>query len=194
MIDYLWFTDGRPTTRQGVTREREQQNMSETEEQFLIRMKELAPKRGYSWVERIPEEDLARAETMLGFPLPSLLRRIYLEVGDGAFGLSPLYMENFNGLNEMPLVDSYLGLRSEKGSDKNEERIWPEKLLIIYDWGCNIYSCLDCAHPEYRVLRNDNNEDLDAYAIEAPSFEQWLQAVLDDTLNFDWDTAEKITL
>lgn len=167
--------------------------MSEAEERLLTRMKELAPQRGYTWVERIPEEELARAEAMLGFPLPSLLRRIYLEVGDGAFGLSPLYLESLNGLCDMPLIDSYVGLRSERGGDENGERIWPEKLLIIYDWGCNIYSCLDCAHPEQRVLRNDNNRDPDAYAIEAPSFQQWLQAVLDGTLHFDWDTAEKVT-
>ena len=167
--------------------------MSEAEERLLTRMKELTPKRGDTWVERIPEEELARAEAMLGFPLPSLLRRIYLEVGDGAFGLSPLYLESFNGLCDMPLIDSYVGLRSERGGDENGERIWPEKLLIIYDWGCNIYSCLDCAHPEQRVLRNDNNRDPDAYAIETPSFQQWLQAVLDGTQHFDWDTAEKVT-
>jgi hypothetical protein len=42
---------------------------------------------------------------------------------------------------------------------------------------------------------NDNNKDLHAYALEAPSFQQWLQALLDDTLylHFDWDTAEKVT-
>ncbi len=168
--------------------------MSEAEEQLLTRMKELAPKKGYSWVECIPEEEMARAEVKLGFALPSLLRRIYLEVGDGAFGLSPLYLERFNGLCDMALIDSYVGLRSESGEDEHEERIWPEKLLIIYDWGCNIYSCLDCAHSEHRVLRNDNNRDSDVYALEAPSFQQWLQAVLDGMLHFDWDTAEKVTL
>ena len=66
--------------------------MSEAEERLLTRMKELAPKRGYTWVECIPEEELARAEAMLGFPLPSLLRRIYLEVGDGVLAFSPLYL------------------------------------------------------------------------------------------------------
>jgi hypothetical protein len=167
--------------------------MSEAEERLVSRMKELAPQRGYSWVERLPEEELARAEALLGFPLPLLLRRVYLEVGDGAFGLSPLYEERSNGL-EMPLVDSYLELRSDQEGEAHGERIWPENLLIMYDWGCNIYSCLDCAHPEYRVLRNDNNRDSDAYALEAPSLQQWLQALLDDTLHFDWDTAEKVTL
>jgi hypothetical protein len=166
--------------------------MSEAEERLLARMRELAPQRGYAWVECLPPDDLARAEAMLGFSLPSLLRRSYLEVGDGAFGLSPLFQEGFNGLCEMPLVDSYLGLRA-RGWDEHGGHSWPEKLLIIYDWGCNIYSCLDCAHPEHRVVRNDNNRDPDVYALEAPSFQQWLQAFLDGTLHFDWDAAEKVT-
>lgn len=167
--------------------------MREAEERLVTQMKELAPQRGYSWVERFPEAKLARAEALLGFPLPPLLRRVYLEVGEGAFGLSPLYAERSHRL-EMPLVDSYLELRSDQGGGAHGERRWPEKLLIMYDWGCNIYSCLDCTHPEYRVLRNDNNRDHDAYALETPSIQQWLQALLDDTLHFDWDTAEKVTL
>ena len=176
-----------------MTRQKLKNKREKADERLLTRMKELAPKRGYSWVERLPEEELAQAEAMLGFPLPSLLRRIYLEVGNGAFGLSPLSMESFNGLSEMALIDSYVGLRAEQGSDENGERMWPENLLIIYDWGCNIYSCLDCAHPAHRVVRNDNNRDHDAYVLEAPSFQQWLQALLDDTLHFDWDTAETVT-
>jgi hypothetical protein len=41
----------------------------------------------------------------------------------------------------------------------------------------------------------DNNKDLKAYALEAPSFQQWLQALLDGTLDshFAWETAEKVT-
>lgn len=166
--------------------------MGEAEEQLLIRMRELAPKSGYAWVECLPEEELVRAEAMLGFPLPSLLRRSYLEVGEGAFGLSPLFLDHSCGL-EMPLVDSYVELRSESGGNAKREDQWPEKLLIVYDWGCNMYLCVDCAHPEQRVLRNDNNRDPDVYTFEAPSLQQWLQALLDDTLHFDWDTAEKVT-
>jgi hypothetical protein len=117
--------------------------MSEAEERLLTRMKELAPQRGYSWVGRLPEAELARVEAMLGFPLPPLLRRVYLEVGEGTFGLSPLYAERSNSL-AMPLVDSYLELRSDQEGGAHRERRWPENLLIMYQWGCNIYSCLDC--------------------------------------------------
>jgi len=176
--------------------------MSENEDQLIAQMKRLLLVRGYQWVERAREEDVAQAEAKLGFSLPSLLRRIYLEVGDGAFGLSPLNREDFNGLCEEDLVDGYLQRRSltqeaiDLAWEQDEEKpfIWPEKLLMIYDWGCNIYSCLDCSHPENRVLRNDNNLSWAACAIESPSFQQWVQAWLNGTLEFDWNKAEKVTL
>jgi hypothetical protein len=165
--------------------------MSETEERLLTYMKELTKEGGYAWPVCVPEEELVRAEAMLGFPLPSLLRGIYLEVGNRAFGLSPLY-ELPHDL-ALPLVESYIELRSEPGGGENGYVPWPEKLLIIYDYGCNIYSCLDCAHPGHRILQYDSSKDLTGFALEAPSFRQWLQALLDGTQQFDWDTAEKVT-
>lgn len=154
-------------------------------------MKKLTSERRHTWAARVSEEELIRAEATLGFSFPSFLRRIYSEVGNGAFGLSPLY-ERCDEL-AMPLIDSYVGLRSESGGNEHEERIWPEKLLIMYDHGCNSYSCIDCAHPAHRVLMNDNSRDPNMYVLEAPSFEQWLQTLLDGTLfsPFDWDAAEK---
>jgi len=54
----------------------------------------------------------------------------------------------FNGLCEEDLVDGYLQRRSltqeaiDLAWEQDEEKpfVWPEKLLMIYDWGCNIYS------------------------------------------------------
>jgi hypothetical protein len=184
---------GKECCEQNSTIYKYKNQMSEAEEQLLTCLKDLAQKKKDTRAQQISEADLVRAEAMLGFPLPSLLRRIYLEVGNGAFNLSPLY-ESVHDLR-IPLVDSYVRLRSESRDDENGERRWPEKLLIIYDHGCNIYSCLDCVHPDYRVLMKDNNKDLNAYALEAPSFQQWLQALLDNTLDshFAWETAEKVT-
>ncbi len=176
--------------------------MSQHEDKLIAHMKELlATDERWNWVEPCTEEDLARAEAELDFPLPSLLRRIYLEVGDGAFGLSPLYTEDFNGICEIDLVTSYLEMQPQpckevyalEAMHEEDPPFWPEKLLIIADWGCCMYSCLDCAHPENRILRNDNNISYDCYAVEAPSFAQWLQAYLDGTLKFDWEKTEHIT-
>ena len=175
--------------------------MSQYEDQLIAQMKELLLNDGNEWVECVPEEDISQAEAQLGFSLPPLLRRIYLEIGDGAFGLSPLNIEDFSGFANYGLVDSYLSWRPQTqdeidrnwaGSD-DKPSIWPEKLLVIYDYGCNMYSCLDCAHPENRILRYDANISLSTYAVEAPSFLQWLQACFDGTFNFDWDKTEKVS-
>jgi SMI1 / KNR4 family (SUKH-1) len=175
--------------------------MSQNEDQLIAQMRALLPTSGYHWVERVSEEDVAQAEAKLGFPLPSLLKRIYLEVGNGAFGFSPLDGEGLNGMDEEGLVDDYLQRRSLSQEDidlnweQHEEKpfLWPEKLLPIYDSGCNIYSCIDCSHPENRVLRYDPNISFASCAIEAPSLQQWLEAILDGTFNFQWSIAEKLT-
>lgn len=73
--------------------------------------------------------------------------------------------------------------------------VLPEKLLSICEWGCNIYSCIDCSKPEYPVLRNDNNVSFRTFALEAPSLHEWLESWLDgkDLFWLDWDKAEKVT-
>lgn len=162
--------------------------MNEAEERLLTHMKELTLTKGHRWGACFSEEDMERAEAMIGFPLSPLLRRIYLEVGNKAFGLSPLY--EISRDQAMPLVESYVGLRSEPGGGENGDKPWPEKLLIIYDHGCNTYSCLDCAHPEYRVL--ECYGDVTCFAVEAPSFQQWLEGLLDGGVWLDWDAAEKV--
>jgi hypothetical protein len=152
----------------------------------------------------VSQEELAKAESMLGFELPFLLKRIYLEVGDGGFGLAYGLFKLSDERNKHRLetiVQSYLGMRSMTQEDidaewENEDEkpiLWPEKLLMICDWGCNIYSHVDCASPECRVLRSDSNISLSQFALESPSLYQWLEDWLNQTFHFDWDTAEKIT-
>lgn len=194
--------------------------MQEQREQRLIeRLKEIIqtgchatgeptwrPQRNWS---PVTEEELAQAETQLGFPLPRLLRRIYLEVGNGGFG--PGY--GLLPLNELPpnvgpdtasLVAEYQGMRAFSQQDieeyfaEDEEKptLWPEHVLILCDWGCNIYSCLDCSPPELPIFRMDSNENfLVEWALEAPSLQQWLERWIDGTLaRLDWEQAIKVSV
>jgi SMI1/KNR4 family protein SUKH-1 len=157
----------------------------------------------------VTEEELVQAETQLGFVLPSLLRRIYREVGNGGFG--PGY--GLLPLNELPpnggddttsLVAEYQGMKSFSQQDidayfaEEEEKpaLWPERVLILCDWGCNIYSCLDCSSSELPIFRMDSNENfLVEWAIEAPSLHQWLERWIDGTLaRLDWDQATKVSV
>jgi SMI1 / KNR4 family (SUKH-1) len=157
----------------------------------------------------VTEDELVQAETQLGFGLSSLLRRIYLEVGNGGFG--PGY--GLLPLNEIPpnavsstasLVAEYQGMRSFSQKDieeyfaEEEEKpaLWPERVLILCDWGCNIYSCLDCSSSELPIFRMDSNENfLVEWTIEASSFHQWLEMWIDGTLaRLDWDQATKVSV
>jgi len=77
-------------------------------------------------------ETIATAEEDLGFPLEPFLRRVYAEVVGGGigpgYGLLPL-----SGQESLPVV--YREFRAHG---------WPEKLLPAWDWGCAIWSCVDC--------------------------------------------------
>jgi len=80
-------------------------------------------------------EEIASTETALGFRIPPLLRRIYLEVADGGFGPAYGFYPLRPGQKET-LVEA----RNKLAADP----AWPRLLLPICDWGCAIWSCLDC--------------------------------------------------
>jgi len=100
-------------------------------------------------------DQVALAETRLGFLLPDLLREIYTKVGNGGFG--PGYgLIGLNGgatdrvgTDERNLIQCYESRRFDPD--------WPEKLLPICTWGCAIYSCLDCSRPGVPVISYDPN-------------------------------------
>ena len=157
----------------------------------------------------VTEAEILEAEARLGFPLPPLFRRLYLEVSNGDFGPGlmmlvngPLTPESWGA--DYSIVSWYVGLRSTTQEEldarygtEEEDRpmVLPEKILFIADWGCSIYSCVDCSKPECPVLRNDNNESFRTFAIEAPSLHEWLEEWLNRKQVFwlDWEKAEKVT-
>lgn len=153
-------------------------------------------------------EDLIQAEEQIGFEMPTFLKRLYLEVGNGGFGpgygLLPLNEHHTSSNTRADtLVANYLGMKSfsQKDIDKYwaddevKPALWPERVLIICDWECNIYSCLNCTLPDLIILRMDNNLNfLVEWAFEAPSIHQWLEDWLDEKLPFDldWEKAVKV--
>jgi hypothetical protein len=65
---------------------------------------------------------------------------------------------------------------------------WPERLLPLGDWGCHIYSCLDCTTEEGRILRCapgdfDPESGVDSFEaisrFETASIREWLLPWLD---------------
>ncbi len=175
--------------------------LNQDEQALVERVKSLVltvPLRSASHAPPVSESDLVRAEALLGFRLPPLLRQLYLHVGNGGYGpgygLYPLdNAEDPQALRSDSLLTTSLALRSmtpeefvrywKHGGEQDEMELnaWPAHVLEVCDWGCNIYSYLDCSQPGYPVLRLDHNIVVRRFALEAVSFRQWLETWLDHT-------------
>lgn len=97
------------------------------------------------------KQRIAKAEAALGFEIPSLLKRIYLQVSNGISASGSIY--GIGGGHEGSggtLVSSHLDLKAAfEYLDKGDE--WEPGLLPICDWGCAICSCVDCSDPSFPV-------------------------------------------
>jgi len=100
---------------------------------------------------------LQRAERALGFELPELLREVYLKVANGGFG--PSYglvgMEGGCQLDKCTLETCYLDMF--KLTRENPAWKWPERLLPIANYGCGMWSCVDCTYKRLPMLLWDPN-------------------------------------
>lgn len=125
----------------------------------------------------VSDQELAEAERILGFALPTEVRRLYGEVANGGFGpeyfLFPLMGEGSTAVTE------YGTLR------ESPSEFWPRGVLPILDWGCGMYGAVDCLRPDAPVLLFDPNADTgdaaDAWFQDSPSLTQWLVSWLDGT-------------
>lgn len=157
----------------------------------------------------VTERELVQAETLLGFRLPALLRRIYREVGNGGFGpgygLLPLHkIPPGAGPDPTSLVAEYQGMRSFSQKDldthyaqeKVKPALWPQGVLILCDWGCNINSCLDCSSSTLPIYRMDSNINfMVEWALEAPSLFDWVEAWIEvGPALLDWEQAPKVAV
>jgi hypothetical protein len=131
------------------------------------------------------EAAIRAAEAELGLRLPSLLRDIYKQVGNGGFG--PGY-----GLLGVPggatddlgnnIVDLYHWYR--KGDPTDPHWRWPASLVPICHLGCAMYACVDCNEDAGRMIwfepnLNEEGEPWDSSFISlADSLEIWLDGWL----------------
>lgn len=118
--------------------------------------------------------DVAKAEADLGFPLPNLLKRLYVEVSNGIAGFGYEIMGLHGGCDSDSgtLVEAYLSFRAP---GESETTAWREGLLPFCNWGCAIYSCVDCADPAHPVFTyEDSGVWPERYGLSG-FFEMWLQ-------------------
>jgi SMI1 / KNR4 family (SUKH-1) len=168
------------------------------------------PAAEYAWHRPVvpppaPEDDVVRAEAQLGFALPPFLRRLYLEVGNGGFGpgygLFPLDTAS-DSLDSLVTAYTVMRAMSQQDIDENWESdedkpsLWPSRVLMICDWGCNIYTLVNCDAPDLPVLRMDSNASFGEWVIESLSLQHWLAAWLDGEplFSLNWDHAPKVAV
>ncbi|MEU8252223.1 SMI1/KNR4 family protein [Nonomuraea sp. NPDC048916] len=127
-------------------------------------------------------EEVAQAESILGFRLPPVLVRLYREVANGGFGpdyqLFPLLGEGRTAVNV------YREERSTVDPDK-EATHWPADVLPVLDWGCGMFAAVDCRSPEGAVLLFEpngiDNEWHHAWYVDSESLAGWLETWLSET-------------
>ena len=129
-----------------------------------------------------PLNVVREAQQRFGFPLPTLLVRLWSEVANG--GIGPGY--GIYGLKggmtdeglDLPLPDLYLEYRVtpywiELVGEESASRSFP-----ICDWGCCIGSVLDCTLPEGNmILITDKGERIDQGVSFARWIEDWLNGI-----------------
>jgi hypothetical protein len=134
-------------------------------------------------------QDIEGAERMLGFSFPSVVRRMYAEIGNGSWG--PFYgFYPIPTQGAKPTEDDLVGFYLECTSDEHvlEEPLvnWPRGIVMVLGRGCVDYELCDFIKPPHAVysLSGDtwlpNTPVLDALALVADSIEdrleQWLQS------------------
>lgn len=137
----------------------------------------------------LSEHQCIAAERSLGFRLPSLVRQLYMTIGDGGFGPADGMYGLFHA-HEIHGDRTLLSLHREMTVDAAQafEDLeiatwhWPQHLLLLCDWTSGT-SCIDCSSEEAPILRwvpdGDPSTPMDDILIpEAPSLRHWLSAWL----------------
>ena len=134
----------------------------------------------------VNETEIKKAETELGFPIPTLLKHLYLEVGNGGFG--PGY--GILGLDGGHTTDGGLSIVKNyelfcQSDPQDPSWSWPQGLLPFCHWGCGIYSCASSLEPAFPVKWFDPNGRGpaglpwdSAFSPNRPSFMDWIEAWL----------------
>lgn len=140
------------------------------------------------WIEPLPplrpapSAAVAQAESLAGRPLPPLLRRLYLQVGNGGFG--PGY--GILGLRGGHTTDGATAITYlERGARRSPGG--PAMPLLLCDWGCGITSQIDLA--DGQVWGSDPNpapDDVSCVFPQGMTVADWFGRWLEGSLYQPW--------
>ncbi|MCM2422348.1 SMI1/KNR4 family protein [Streptomyces sp. RKAG293] len=117
------------------------------------------------------------AESVIGFPLPPLLRRLYLEVANGGFGPGEGILGVRGGASQgdwSELAEIY-----RDGPDPSG-RI-PAGVVPVYDWGCTVWSLADFRDPAGPMWCNHEGEQWR----QGMTLADWLGATMSGSMTVD---------
>jgi hypothetical protein len=118
------------------------------------------------------EESLIReTEALVGFNLPVLLKRIYLEIGNGCFGpgygllgLRGGYVDS----DGRTLLEAYDHVKDDVVCHLGGSR---RMFLPLCEWGAGVWSCLDCGSGALPILTLDEG----GFTRTRFSLQSWLE-------------------
>jgi hypothetical protein len=141
-------------------------------------------------VARLPSPPVALPEAVLeleealGCLLPPLLRRLFLEVANGGFGPRGRGILGVRGY-ELTYIGDWTDLLHVYRAFSPGR---PREMLWLFDWGCAIWSLVDCSHPEGQMWVWDPNGAADpsppnSLFRQAMTLTDWLAAWLHGQLD-----------
>ncbi len=125
-----------------------------------------------TWFDVVPKAGIEYAEDVLGFALPEVLRRSYLEISNGGFGPGPIiglpggYESSWGDL-----LETWAAMRL----DKDCEEGW----LPVIDCGCAQFSLVDCDDDFRMVTLREGEFHGEDYALDE-MLERWLVGEIPD--------------
>jgi hypothetical protein len=117
---------------------------------------------------------VAEVEEVIGYPLPPLLRRLYLQVANGGFGpqggiIGVSGYDYWSSDVFADITESAMAFRAEPNGRR-------QGMVQLLDWGCSIASLLDCRDPAGALWGWDPNRCCWDHALfpQHIAFSQWL--------------------
>jgi hypothetical protein len=124
------------------------------------------------------DEAVAEAEAAIGWSLPPLLRRLYLEVGNGGFGPRDGILGVRGGQSNGDF-DNLVEVHGAFNGHPDDPCPTPPWFVWIFDWGCTIWSMVDCRDPAGPMWFNEEGEQQP----EGITFTEWLDRWVHCQLN-----------
>lgn len=132
--------------------------------------------------------DVVKAEGELGFALPAVLTRLFMEVSNGiaGFAYDLIGLPGGCASDSGDLLDTYDEFRTH-GESKGGP--WKHGLLPFCNWGCAIYSCVDCTDSSFPVFTHEDSNIWPVRYTLSEFFEMWLNGKVE----FSQEDAEIVT-